>query len=181
MSSNAKSAKVTSLKSAVPSPAEAEALENILKAGQEAASRQFESTVKATAEQMEKTTRKLVQTSEEIAGLGRDTLDAVTQATTSFAKGYEEIGRNMMGWAQSAVEQAMNTGKQMLTVKTLRELVDLQAAFMKGWVDSSMAETTRLSEISTRTTTQALEPITQHVNATVERMAQAAGSADKAA
>ncbi len=137
-------------------------MESMMKAGQDAVAKQMETTMKTAAENMEKA-----------AGLGKDNIEALTQCSTIVAKGFEEMSKNMMGWMQNAMEQSMATSKQMLAVKTLRELVDLQTDFMRGWMDNSMTETTKLSEISARVANQAMAPINQRVTEIVETMTQA--------
>lgn len=136
-------------------------MESMMKAGQEAVAKQVETTLKKAAEQMEKA-----------AVVSKDNVEALVQCSTIVAKGFEEMSKNMMGWMQNAMEQSMVTGKQMLAVKTLRELVDLQTGFMRNWMDQSMAETTRFSEISTRVANQAMAPLNQRVNEIVETVTQ---------
>jgi phasin family protein len=144
-------------KSAHVSPIE---MESMMKAGQEAVAKQVETTLKTAATQMEK-----------CADLGKSNMEAMTQCSTVMAKGFEEMSKNMMSWMQSAMEQGMATSKQMLSVKTLREMIDLQTEFMRSFMDNSMAETTKLGEISTRVANQAIAPISARVNEFVETIA----------
>ena len=150
---------------ALPAPDQATAapnhkMESIMKSGQEAVAKQMETTLKTAAAQMEK-----------CACVGKSNMEAVTQCSTIMAKGFEEMSKNMMGWMQNTMEQGMTASKQMLSVKTLRELVDLQTEFMRGFMDNSMAETTKLGEISTRVANQAIAPISARVNEFVETIA----------
>lgn len=131
-----------------------------MKAGQEAVAKQMETTLKTAAAQMEK-----------CACVGKSNMEAVTQCSTIMAKGFEEMSKNMMGWMQSSMEQSMAASKQMLAVKSLQELVALQTEFLRGFMDNSMAETTKLGEISTRVANQAIAPISARVNEFVETIA----------
>ncbi len=128
-----------------------------MKATQESAAKQVESGMKNATAQFEKA-----------ASLSKENIEAVVQSSTIVAKGCEEISKNIWGWMQTSVEQSMVTSKQALAVKTLRELVDLQTAYMRNLMDQSMTETTKLTEISTRVAGQAIEPINQRVNDWVE-------------
>ncbi|MGB4102181.1 MAG: phasin family protein [Alphaproteobacteria bacterium] len=134
--------------------------ETKMKTGHEAAAKHMETTLNTAAAQLEK-----------CACAGKSNMDAMAQCSTIMAKGFEEMSKNMMGWMQSAMEQSMATGKQMLAVKTLREMVDLQTEFMRGFMDNSVAETTKLGEISARVANQAIAPISARVNEFVETMA----------
>jgi phasin family protein len=132
-------------------------MEMIMKATQENTAKQVEAGMKSATAQMEKA-----------ATMSKDTVEAVVQSSTIVAKGCEEMSKNIWSWMQSSVEQSMTTSKQVLGVKTLRELVDLQTAFMRGMMDQSLTETTKLTEIGTRVAGQAIEPINQRVNTWVE-------------
>ena len=107
---------------------------------------------------------------EKAAAMGKDNVEAVVQSSTIVAKGCEEISKNLWSWMQNSMEQGMAASRQALNVKTLRELVDLQTSFMRSWIDQSMTETTRLTEISTRVAGSAFEPINQRVNEMVESL-----------
>ncbi|MEJ0062473.1 MAG: phasin family protein [Alphaproteobacteria bacterium] len=139
-----------------------------MKTGQEAASKQAETTMRAAEAAMKTASDQM----EKMACIGRSNMDAMVQSCTIVAKGCEEITKNTMGWVQGVMEQSMTVSKQMLAVKTLRELVDLQSGLMRSWMDNSMAETTKMTEISTRTASQAIAPISQRVNEIVETITQ---------
>ncbi|MBI1272917.1 MAG: hypothetical protein GC131_02385 [Alphaproteobacteria bacterium] len=156
-----------------------EAIESVMKAGQEAASKQFEGAMKATSEQLEQVSKRLMQSAEQMTSANRETMEACVSAATICAKGCEEISRSLMNWSQASLEQAMATSKQALTVKTLREYVDLQTEFVKTCLDSTLAETSRCSELATRTVNQAIEPVTEKVNAAMERFNQQSKEAAK--
>jgi phasin family protein len=167
ISMSATKTKTTYLKAVDP-----ETIETVMKASQEAATKHFEGTMKATTEQMEQATKKMMQTGEQFTGMSREAMEACVQATTIMAKGYEEISRAMMGWSQSSMEQAMVCSKQMLSVKTLREFVDLQTDFAKRMMDSTLSEATRCNEIVTRTSNEAIEPVKEKMASAMGRFGQ---------
>lgn len=130
----------------------------------------MKATPEATVKQMEAGMKTAAQQFEHITALGKGNVEAMVQSSTIMAKGCEEISKNLWSWMQNSVEQSMVTGKQALAVKTLRELVDLQTNFARQVMDQSMNETTKITEISTRLTSQALEPINQRVSEFVEKI-----------
>ncbi len=130
-----------------------------MKAAQESTAKQVEAGMKNATAQFEKA-----------AAMGKDNIEAVVQSSTIVAKGCEEISKNLWGWMQNSVEQGIATSKQALAVKTLRELVDLQTEYMRNFVDQSLSETTKITEISTRVAGQAIEPINQRVNEWVDNL-----------
>jgi phasin family protein len=128
-----------------------------MKSAQDQAAKATEATIKTATKQFEDAT-----------AIGRGNVEAMVQCSTIMAKGCEEISKNLWNWMQSTVEHGMATSKQALAVKTLRELVDLQTNFVKEMMDKSLNETTRITAISTRVTSQAIEPINQRVSEVVE-------------
>ena len=128
-----------------------------MKLGSDNSAKPMEHGMKAAAAQIEKAT-----------AMGKENVEAVVQSTTIMAKGCEEMSKNLWSWVQTLTEQSMATSKQALSVKTLRELVDLQSAYMRDLVDQSMTETTKISEIGARVANQAMEPINRRVHDFVE-------------
>ncbi len=126
------------------------------------------------AEQMEKVTQGLIQACNEMNALTRESVNAVIQSTTAVTKGCEELTRNLGDLVQQSVAQTLNTSKALMSAKTLREMVDMQTEFMKECYESWMSGTGKISAISSRVTQEAIEPVANHVNATMSKVTQQA-------
>lgn len=166
--------KNNNLKAVVPGFTGHEAVENVIKATQDAANQQMKGTINMTTDQIEKTTQHMMKTMEDMASFNRETVETMIQCSTLLAKGAEEMGRIVMSSAQASVENAMTTSKSIMSVKTMRDLVDLQTEYMKSFMDSVLKDGSKITEISSRVTTQVMEPLSARVTAVVERMGKAA-------
>ena len=154
-----------------------EIVDNFVKVGQEAAQKGYEQAISMTKEQVEKARTALTKGVEEIGTLGRENVDAVVQASTIYAKGVEVIGKEVMTYAQARAESHIAAVKAMFGARTLKDLVDLQAAYARSSFDDLVSETTKLSEIGVKVTNEAFAPLNARVNLVVEKMTKSAAAA----
>ena len=106
-----------------------ETVEAVMKAGTDAYAKHYEQTVGMTKEQVEKASATMFQNYDELVGLNKANIEAVVATTTTFAKGFETLAKELMGFAQGNVETGMATTKKLLGAKNLQELVDLQSEY----------------------------------------------------
>lgn len=149
-----------------------ENFEGIVKAQQEQAQKQFEQTMSAAKEQVEKASVQLLKGYEDMATFGKENVDALVQSGTIVAKGAEEAGKQMAAFTQSSVEKGVAAGKAAFAVKSLRELLDLQNAYVKQSVDAFVAESAKMQELSAKVANEAFAPINARLNATVAKLSK---------
>ncbi|MBI3419668.1 MAG: phasin family protein [Proteobacteria bacterium] len=137
----------------------------------------MESHMQTAAENVEKASRDFMNRLEEAATFNRNHMEAVVQAGNIMAEGCKDVSQAVFNHIQSTMQNSMATGRAMLGVKTLRELMELQSNYMKGLFDSMMADSTKISEIAVRCTSEAAEPISASVTSVVEKIAERAKSA----
>ncbi len=147
-----------------------EIVDSFVKVGHEAAQKGYEQAVSMTKEQVEKARAAMAKGVEEMSTLGRENVDAVVQAGTIYARGVEVIGKEVMTYAQARMESNMAAVKAMFGARTLKDLVDLQAAYARSNFDELVGEATRLSEIGVKVTNDAFAPLNARVNVVVEKM-----------
>ncbi|GAB4376702.1 MAG: hypothetical protein Kow00114_40520 [Kiloniellaceae bacterium] len=146
-----------------------ETIETVLKAGTQAATKGYEQAIALAQEQVEKASETIFKRYDEIAGLGKDNVDAYVRSTTALTKGFESLNKELMSIAQSTVEANVATAKAIFGVTTLRELIDLQTEFSRSRFDSAVAESAKLTEMTMALANDAFEPIQLSMNATVEK------------
>jgi phasin family protein len=121
-------------------------------------------------QQLEKVTRGLIEACDEVNANCCKSVDAMVEATSVASKGCEEFSRKLGSLVQESVTQALGTGKTMLSAKNLQELTEMQTEFVKSFFDSWMSGAGRLTQISTRVTQEALEPVMKHANDTMSKV-----------
>jgi phasin family protein len=75
---------------------------------------------------------------------------------------------------QSQINETVATVKSFAAVKSFQELLDLQAAFARNSLDKAIAETTKLTNASTKLAADALAPISARVTLATETFGRAA-------
>jgi len=147
-----------------------ETMETVMKAGNQAATKGYEQVIAIAQEQVEKASQTIFKRYDEAASLSQENVDACVLSGTVFAQGVESMGKELMGFAQSAVEANVATTKALFGATTLRELIDLQTEFSRSRFDSLLAESAKLTELGITLANEAVEPIQARLNATVEKL-----------
>lgn len=132
----------------------------------------MESKMQNAAEQIEKANREIASRVEEAASFNSNNLDAAVQAVSVVAEGIKDVNQTVCNSIQQALQTAMSTGKAMMGVKSLRDLMEIQSEYIKSTFDTLMADSTKLSEIAVRCSSQAAEPLSARVTEVVEKVSK---------
>ena len=125
----------------------------------------------ASTEQLDKITGSLMKACADMNIMMRDTMDAALQSMTILTKGCEEIGDSVSTLMQKSLENASQAGHAVMGIKNVNDLMDVHASLTKNGFDSVMAETNKLTQLSSRIVQQAAEPVTQNMNAAITKLA----------
>jgi phasin family protein len=149
----------------------------VVKASSEAAAKGYDKAVAISKEQVEAAVK--AQTAaykgyEDVLSFGKDNVEAFVKAGNILAKGLQDISKAVVGLTQASIEEQVAASKALLSTKTLKEFIDLQTDLTKAGVDKLVAESTRLTEQSVKLVEDALAPIGDRVNATVDKLVKTA-------
>jgi phasin family protein len=147
-----------------------EQIESVVKAGNEAATKQYEQVASLAKDSVEKTSEAVFKGYNEFTTLNKANADAVVQSSTIFSNGLESLSREMLDFTQKQMEANVETTKKLFGVKSLREFFDLQAEFTRQSFDKALAESAKVSEMSFKVANEALQPIQTQTNTTVEKV-----------
>jgi phasin family protein len=143
-----------------------EALESMVKVGSDLASQTYEKSLAMTREQVEKLFGSAGASQlDDVAVQGRANADAMLQATSVVAKGFEEMSRAWLGLAQRQMEANLAGAQAVMGARTLKDAVELQTEWLKGNVDTLMSEGAKLSEMAVSVGTKAWEPLNGRLTA----------------
>ncbi len=145
-------------------------LEAVVKAGTQAATKGYEQAVALTQEQVEKASSSVFDGYEEAASLGKDNMDAYVLSSTVVAQGFEALGKEVITYTQAAMEASMAAAQALVAAKTLEEVIELQTEYSRNSIDSMVAESAKLTDLSIALAHDALEPLQTRVTVTVEKM-----------
>ena len=165
--------KTTSTKKATPATEATEAVEAAVASSQESietATKQVEKVVEMTKAQVEKTSSAAFKGYDEFTALGKDNMDAFVKSSTIAAKGFETVGKEWVSFTQSMMEANMATAKAMLGVKNVKDAVEMQSEHMRTSFDNTMAETTKLADLSMQVSNDAAKPLQEQAEKTIKKM-----------
>jgi len=147
-----------------------------MKAGTEAAQKGYAQAVALTKDHVEKTSEAMFKGYDQMNTFGKENLEAVVASGSIYAKGVENLSKEVFALAQSSFETSMNLAKAFMGVKSLREAVDLQSDLSRTQFDKLMADSAKLAELSLKVANEAFQPIQARINVAVEKMMKPAAA-----
>lgn len=104
--------------------------------------------------------------------MGQEQMDALMKSTQIFAKGMEDIMKAYMDLAQSASVKSQEAAQNMMACKTLNELTEAQTKFAQSSFDEFMTGATKMSEMSVKVATEAMEPINDQLGKAMKKASE---------
>ncbi len=105
----------------------------------------------------------------EAASTGKEGVEALMKSTNIWMKGTEDLMKTYMSLAQESAAKNSEAIKTLLGCKNLNELTEAQNKLAQQSFDGFMAGATKLSELTVKITTEALEPINDQVSKTMRK------------
>jgi phasin family protein len=96
---------------------------------------------------------------EDVVAFSKANVDAAVLAGTKFATGMEEVTKQAFGYTSKSFETAVEGVKAVTSCKTAAEAAQIQQKLAKESWEAFVAESTKLSEMSTVVAKSAAEPI----------------------
>lgn len=115
---------------------------------------------------------KMSRAAEDAAEFGRGNVEAFTQAAQVYFAGVQDLGRQMLANVQSLSEHAMEGAKALSTVKSVKEMTELQTSLARTAFEKSLADANALREQMTKLTEAAIAPLTARVTVATEKFAR---------
>ena len=136
---------------------------------------QFQAAVGTVKEQVEKATAAATKGFGELKAMTEANMNAAIQSGSVLSKGFEVMGRQFAALTQANVETAFATAQKLAACKNLREASELQTAFAQTAFDKWMSGGSKLTQMGTKMTTEALQPLSARFTDMVEKAGKPAG------
>ena len=111
---------------------------------------------------------------EDAVVFGKDGLDAVVKANAVFVKGVQDINAALFNLAQTSLEENAANAKKIFACKTVEDVIAVQSDLVKTGFEKTVSESRKITEMSVKVTEEAALPITEQVNAAVEKLTKLA-------
>jgi phasin family protein len=105
----------------------------------------------------------------EVNAHSKKNLEAVVASVTAATKGAEALGAQAMAYSKKAMEDQVAAAKSLSSAKSVQEVVELQTAYAKGFLEAYIAQMNKASETVAASVKESFHPINERVTAFVER------------
>lgn len=105
---------------------------------------------------------------EDMAVFGQGNIEAMMRAQSVAAKAAEEINAELVAYSKKSMEESVAHAKNLAASKTLTELMDKQASFMKLSMDGMVQQGAKLNELMLDAARGVMEPVAQRMNLAAE-------------
>jgi len=130
--------------------------------------------VTAEQEKMQIGMEKVMKTAEEFVAFSQANIEALVKSSQIWVTGMQDLSKHVAAAAQASVEEGISTFKALGSVKSVKEVFDLQTAFARSTLEKTVAESGKLTDASMKLTEQALAPLTARVTVAVEAFSKKA-------
>lgn len=124
------------------------------------------------ADPIDQITDSLIKACTDMTVMVRDTMNASLQSATILTKGYEEMCDSVNSILQKSLENNAQVSRAMMSAKSVQDMMDTHSNLLKSGFDNVMVEMNRILQLSSRLAQDAAEPVTQNVNAAINKISQ---------
>lgn len=130
----------------------------------------YEQAIAMGKEQVETASNATFRGYDEILWLNKQSAEAAMTAGNVWAQGYENLGKAYFGFAQESAEPSAEAAQAMMKAKTLQDVVNKQSDYAKQGFDYFVTEGTKMSGMSAKVATKAMEPLQNQFDSAVSTM-----------
>ena len=106
----------------------------------------------------------------EINTHSKKNLEAVVASVTAATKGAEALGAQAIAYSKAGFESQVAAAKSLAAAKSVQEVVELQTAYAKTFLEGYLAEVGKMSETVSASVKDTVKPLNERVTAVVERL-----------
>ncbi len=116
----------------------------------------------------------MMKSPEDFVAFGQANLEAFVKSGQIWSTGMQELTKQFASTAKASFDESVSTFKALSTVKSMKEVIELQSAYAKTSLEKAMAESNKLTDASIKLTEEAIAPIAARVTVAVEGFGKAA-------
>ncbi|MBI2241115.1 MAG: phasin family protein [Magnetospirillum gryphiswaldense] len=109
---------------------------------------------------------------EQIAAATKANAEALTKSGSAAIAGYQELAKAYQALATKNAEKLTSSIQALSGVKTPAEFIELQQKLVKEGVESAVADSKNIAELTQSVFTQAFEPVKSQIEALQKSVAK---------
>ena len=130
------------------------------------------SAVEASQNQVKEGITKSMKTAEEVVAFSQGNVEALIKSGQIWSTGLQDLSKQIATSFQASYEEAVSAFKALTSVKSLKEVVDLQVGLARSAVEKGVTESSKYTDASFKLAEQALAPISSRVTLAVEKFSK---------
>jgi hypothetical protein len=116
----------------------------------------------------------LTKTTEQITSFGQGNVEAIMRSGQVWAAGCQAISKTMASTAQAHFDQGMSVWKALISVKSLKEAMDLRASLPHTSFETAFSETGKVTDATMKLAEQTMTPIIERFRLASEKFTRPA-------
>lgn len=109
-----------------------------------------------------------MKTAEQFISFGQGNVEAFVKSSQIVATGMQDITKQIAANVQAAFEESMSTFRAMSGVRSIKEVMEMQAAFARTTLEKAVSQTGAIAEQSFKLAEQAYQPLAGRVSIATE-------------
>ena len=118
----------------------------------------------------------LFENYEQLTSFGQGNIEAVIEANQVLAKGFEALGKEVMGFAQAQLEQATLAARALFGARTLQDVIAVNNDFARSSFESFLENSSKIGELGAKVANDAMRPLGARVNLALETLGKPAAA-----
>lgn len=115
-----------------------------------------------------------MKTTEQLVSFGQGNVEAMLKSGQVVATGLQDLSKLMAAGAQATMDDAMGAFRALTSVRTLKDVTDLQANLARSTVEKALTQTSQVAETSFKVAEQAFAPIGSRLSMAVQSFGKTA-------
>ena len=117
---------------------------------------------------------KIVKTAEDFVAFSQGNIEALVKSSQIWTAGVQDLSKQFAANAQAQFDETMSAFTTMTTMKSLKDVFELQSTLAKSALEKTVADSGKLTDASIKLTELALAPIAARVTTATEAFGKTA-------
>jgi phasin family protein len=118
--------------------------------------------------------QKAMRTAEDLLSFSQGNVEAMTRSSQIIASGMQDISQSMAATARASLDETMSAVKALSTVKSIKDVMDLQTGLFRAALERAVSQTSQLTDNSLKLSEQAFAPISARLSLAAEKFSRPA-------
>ncbi len=100
-----------------------------------------------------------MKSAEQFMSFNQGNVEAIVKSGQIVASGLQDLSKQIAANAQAAMDEGMSTFRALTGLRSVKDLIELQASFARTSLEKAVAQTGQIAEASFKLAEQAYTPI----------------------